>query len=135
MKRIFLTSLVIVLVSALLFTPVYLLLIHTVQTKAEDYSDDVVGSWKVFQFYKGSERVVCDEDTYMTLAITENQITITGTVLPTVKTTVTWTSGTAFSYEADGETASMFVSFDNHNNLKLTTADGAYILLLRKEGG
>ena len=135
MKRILLTSLVLVIISVLMFAPVYLSLIYTAETKAQDYSDDVVGSWNVFQFYKGNERVACNEETYMNLTICDNTISITGTVLTEAKTTFVWNSGTTLSYEANGEAMQFFVSFDSQNNLKITTADGEYILLLRREEG
>lgn len=135
MKRILLTSLVLVLISALLFAPVYGLLIYTVNNNAVDYSGEVGGSWKVFQYYKGNERVVCNEEVYMYLTLTEDNILVEGTVLPEVDTSYTWNNGTSFSYECEGSTMTFFLSFDTNNNLKITTSDSGYILLLRRQEG
>lgn len=135
MKRILLTSLVLVLISALLFAPVYGLLIYTVNNNAVDYSGEVGGSWKVFQYYKGNERVVCNEEVYMNLTLTEDNILVEGTVLPEVDTSYTWNTGTSFSYECEGSTMTFFLSFDTNNNLKITTSDSGYILLLRRQEG
>lgn len=135
MKRILLTSLVLVLISALLFSPVYGLLIYTVNNNAVDYSGEVGGSWKVFQYYKGNERVVCNEEVYMNLTLTEDNILVEGTVLPEVDTSYTWNNGTSFSYECEGSTMTFFLSFDTNNNLKITTSDSGYILLLRRQEG
>ena len=135
MKRILLTSLVLVLISALLFAPVYGLLIYTVNNNAVDYSGEVGGSWKVFQYYKGNERVVCNEEVYMNLTLTEDNILVEGTVLPEVDTSYTWNNGTSFSYECEGSTMTFFLSFDTNNNLKITTSDSGYILLLSRQEG
>lgn len=135
MKRILLTSLVLVFISALLFAPVYGLLIYTVNNNAVDYSGEVGGSWKVFQYYKGNERVVCNEEVYMNLTLTEDNILVEGTVLPEVDTSYTWNNGTSFSYECEGSTMTFFLSFDTNNNLKITTSDSGYILLLRRQEG
>ena len=135
MKRILLTSLVLVLISALLFAPVYGLLIYTVNNNAVDYSGEVGGSWKVFQYYKGNERVVCNEEVYMNLTLTEDNILVEGTVLPEVDTSYTWNNGTSFSYECEGSTMTFFLSFDTNNNPKITTSDSGYILLLRRQEG
>ena len=135
MKRILLTSLVLVFISALLFAPVYGLLIYTVNNNAVDYSGEVGGSWKVFQYYKGNERVVCNEEVYMNLTLTEDTILVEGTILPEVDTSYTWNNGTSFSYECEGSTMTFFLSFDTNNNLKITTSDGGYILLLRRQEG
>lgn len=135
MKRLLLTSLVLVLISALLFAPVYGLLIYTVNNNAVDYSGEVGGSWKVFQYYKGNERVVCNEEVYMNLTLTEDTILVEGTVLPEVDTSYTWNNGTSFSYECEGSTMTFFLSFDTNNNLKITTSDSEYILLLRRQEG
>ena len=135
MKRILLTSLVLFLISALLFAPVYGLLIYTVNNNAVDYSGEVGGSWKVFQYYKGNERVVCNEEVYMNLTLTEDNILVEGTVLPEVDTSYTWNNGTSFSYECEGSTMTFFLSFDTNNNLKITTSDSGYILLLRRQEG
>ena len=135
MKRILLTSLVLVLISALLFAPVYGLLIYTVNNNAVDYSGEVGGSWKVFQYYKGNERVVCNAEVYMNLTLTEDNILVEGTVLPEVDTSYTWNNGTSFSYECEGSTMTFFLSFDTNNNLKITTSDSGYILLLRRQEG
>lgn len=133
MKSILLTSLVLVLISALLFAPVYGLLIYTVHNNTVDYSGEVGGNWKVFQYYKGSERVVCNEEVYMNITLTEDNILVEGTVLPEVDTSYTWNNGTSLSYKCEGSTMTFFLSFDTNNNLKITTSDSGYILLLRRE--
>ena len=135
MKRILLTSLVLVLISVLLFAPVYGMLIYTVNHNAVDYSSEVGGNWKVFQYYKGNERVVCNEEIYMNLTLTEDKILVEGTILPEANTFYSWNNGTSLSYECEGSTMTFFLSFDNNNNLKITTSDSGYILLLRREEG
>ena len=135
MKRIVLTSLVLVLIAALLFAPVYGLLIYTVNNNVVDYSGEVCGRWMVFQYYKGNERVVCNEETYMNLTLTEDKILVEGTVLPEVDTSYTWNNGISFSYECEDSTMTFFLSFDTNNNLKITASDGGYLLLLRREEG
>ena len=135
MKRLLLTSLMLVLISALLFAPVYGLLIYTINNNAVDYSGEVGGNWKVFQYYKGNERVVCNEEVYMNLTLTADKILVEGTVLPEVYTYYSWYNGTSYSYECECSTMTFFLSFDNNNNLKITTSDSGYILLLRREEG
>lgn len=135
MKRILLTSLTIIMISAAIFLPVYALLFFTVSTKAKDYKADIMGSWEVFQYYKGSDRVACDDEIHMELNIAENRLSITGTVLPEVSESYKWNSGTSLHYETAGKENMLFFSFDSQGNLKITVGDGEYILLLRRQAG
>lgn len=134
-KKILLTSLMLILVPALMFVPMYAVMIYTANTGLEDYSDDVLGQWDAFQYYYENERFVCGDGNNMCITITEENICIDGTVLSPVDTTYSWISGTALSYEADGQSVTLFLSFDTRNNLKINVGDSSYIILLRKNAG
>lgn len=69
----------------------------------------------------------------MNLTLTEDKILVEGTVLPEVDTSYKWNNGTSLSYKCKGSTITFFLSYDAHNNLKITTGDSGYILLLRRE--
>ena len=71
----------------------------------------------------------------MNLTLTEDNVLVEGTVFPEVDTSYTWNNGTSFSYECEGSTMTFFLSFDTNNNLKITTSDSGYILLLRRQEG
>lgn len=134
MKRILSTSLIIVLVSALIYAPVYILLIYTVSANRIDYTADMQGKWNVYQYYYGNERVACKDETWMTLEIDGEQLSIEGTVLPETTCPFTWLNGNSISFDADGKNTIFYLSFDANNNLKITVADSSYILMLRKAG-
>ena len=74
MKKIVLSSIVIVLIPTLVFLPIYALMVHTANTGLEDYSDDIPGKWRAFQYYYESERYVCDEEHSMQMQLTGNSI-------------------------------------------------------------
>lgn len=135
MKKISLTTIVFVIVPALIFAPMYILMIYTANTSLEDYSNDVIGSWEAFQYYFENERFACNEDDWMNIAITNDSITIDGTVLPVTDTTYTWLSGASLKYESDDQTTTLFFSYDAHNNLKVIVDDSSYIILLRRNVG
>lgn len=135
MKRILFTSLIIVIVSCVIVTPVYLLLIHTVSNNSTDYSADIQGKWNAFQYYNDKERVACNEEIWMTLEINDDELTINGTVLEEVKCNFNWLSGTSLSYTTGEDDTIYYLSIDDNNNLKITIADTSYIILLRKAEG
>lgn len=135
MRKIVLTTLVLILVPTLLFVPVYILMIYTVNTSLVDYSDDVIGRWDAFQYYYENERFACNEDNWISIAIAEDSVTIEGTILPITDTTYTWLTGTSLSYETENQTITLFVSFDTQNNLKVIVDDTGYIILLRRNAG
>ncbi len=132
MKKILLTSLVLILIPALMFAPVLALLIYSTDAYAVDYADKVRGKWEVFQYYKGSERVACNDKTYMMLTLAEDSIIVEGTILEEVNTSYTWNSGASLSYESKGKTVTFFFSFDAQGNLKISVEKSDYILLLRR---
>ncbi len=135
MKKIVLTSLMLILVPALLFVPVYILMIYRANTSLMDYSDDIIGKWDAFQYYYENERFVCNEDNWISIAVTDDSVAIEGTLLPVTDTTYTWLSGTSLSYETDNQTITLFISFDTQNNLKVIVDDTSYIILLRRNAG
>ena len=100
MKRILFTSLIIVIVSCVIFVPVYLLLIHTVSTNVVDYSADIQGKWNAYQYYYDKERVACNDATWMSLEIADEEIIIKGTVLQETKCSFNWLTGTSLSYNS-----------------------------------
>ena len=134
MKRFFLTSLILILVPTLLFLPLYCYLLYTSVVEAEDYSEVVEGKWDAFQYYYGNERVVCKDETYLSITFAGDTITVEGTVLPEYKGAFTWDGGTSLSYEVGGESYVYLLSFDTNNNLKIIVDDTPYIILLRKGG-
>lgn len=135
MKKILLSSLLIILVPSLMFLPVYLLMLHTANTSLEDYSDDVLGKWSAFQYYYESERFVCDDEHSMTLEITDSDLVLDGNILPPVKAPYVWQSGSAVSFDSQGKETTFFFSFDSHGNLKISLEGTSYIILLRKMEG
>lgn len=132
MKKIFITTLVLILVPTLIFVPVYALLIYTYTTNIKDYSDDVLGRWDAYQYYYDNERVACNENTWMSIDIGNDYIIIDGTILPKTDSTYSWSSGTSFNFDTNGETTTFFLSFDAQNNLKIIVDDSNYIIMLRK---
>ena len=132
-KSLAITSLLLVLVPALIFLPVYVYLLHTAEANAQDYSDDIQGSWSAFQYYHGNERVACNDEDYMRIKIDGDVITVEGTVLPETVSTFSWDSGTSLTYEtAQGESFTYLMSFDSGNNLKIIVDGTSYIILLRR---
>ena len=71
----------------------------------------------------------------MIVTLPADKILVEGTVLPEVNTYYSWNNGTSLSSHCEGSTMTFFLSFDNNNNLKITTSDSGYILLLRREEG
>ena len=135
MKKILLTSLILVLVPTLVFLPVYIFLIHTAVFGAKDYSEDIQGKWSAFQYYYESERVACNDENYMSITFDGDTIAVDGTVLPEVETEFTWNGGASLSYDAGGESFTYLLSFDNNNNLKIIVDGTSYIILLRRSEG
>lgn len=132
MKKILLASIILVLVPTIIFVPVYALMFYTANSNVKDYTDEVIGNWEAFQYYYGTERVVCDETNNLILEITDNTIKVSGTILVNTKTTYTWKGGTALSYEVDGDVVTMYLSFDSKDNLQVKIEDASYTILLRK---
>lgn len=135
MKRILLTSVLVVLIPTLMFVPLYGLLIHTAQTSLADYRSEVIGSWEAIQYYENKQRVACDEDKNIQITFTEDQIQIDGTVLPRTDSDIEWKSGTSLFVTLDGERTVLYLGFDNFNNLKITVGADGIIVLLRRIGG
>ena len=135
MKRILLTSVLVVLIPTLMFVPLYGLLIHTAQTSLADYRSEVIGSWEAIQYYENKQRVACDEDKNIQISFTEDHIQIDGTVLPRTDSDIEWKSGTSLFVTLDGERTVLYLGFDNFNNLKITVGADGIIVLLRRIGG
>lgn len=135
MKRILLTSVLVVLIPTLMFVPLYGLLIHTAQTSLADYRSEVIGSWEAIQYYENKQRVACDEDENIQITFTEDHIQIDGTVLPRTDSDIEWKSGTSLFVTLDGERTVLYLGFDNFNNLKITVGADGIIVLLRRIGG
>ena len=135
MKKILFTSLIIVVVSCVIFVPVYLLLIHTASTNVVDYSADIQGKWNAYQYYYDKDRVVCNDEIWMTLEIVDDEITIKGTVLQEVNCNFNWLNGTSLSYSFGEENTTFYLSIDENDNLKITIAEDSYIILLRRAEG
>lgn len=135
MKRILLTSVLVVLIPTLMFVPLYGLLIHTAQTSLADYRSEVIGSWEAIQYYENKQRVACDEDKNIQITFTEDHIQIDGTVLPRTDSDIEWKSGTSLFVTLDGERTVLYLGFDNFNNLKITVGADGIIVLLRRIGG
>ena len=135
MKRILTTSLILIIVPVILFLSIYLFMVHSASVNAKDYSTQLLGSWVAFQYYQGSERYVCDEINNISIEITNDEVIVLGSVLPQSKTSYQWYSGTAISFNRDGENVLFYFSLDDKGILKLTVADSSYIILLRKSEG
>jgi len=135
MKKLVLTSLILILVPTLLFLPAYGYLIYTANTNAHDYKEDVQGQWEAIQYYYGKDRVACKDDIWMKITFDEDTIVIDGTVLPATESKLFWESGTSLSFEANGEKMLYLLSFDAQNNLKIIIDGTPYIIVLRRIGG
>lgn len=135
MKKILLTSLLLVLIPALMFAPLYGLLIYTAQTSLADYRSNVTGSWEAIQYYQNKQRIPCNEENNMQITFTEDRIQINGTVLPQTDSAIEWKSGTSLFMTLDGERTVLYLGFDNFNNLKITVGADGIIVLLRRSGG
>ena len=135
MKRILLTSVLVVLIPTLMFVPLYGLLIHTAQTSLADYRSEVIGSWEAIQYYENKQRVACDEEKNIQITFTEDHVQIDGTVLPRTDSDIEWKSGTSLFVPLDGERTVLYLGFDNFNNLKITVGADGIIILLRRIGG
>ena len=134
-KRIILTSLILVLVPTLLFTPFYIYLISFSLDNTRDFSEDIQGQWTAIQYYHGSERVACNENNHISLSFDEGIITVSGNVLPETKTAFSWVDGTTLTYETGGEQFTYLLSFDANDHLKIIVDGTPYIILLRKSEG
>ena len=132
MKKILLSSIILILVPTIIFVPIYALMFYTANSNVKDYTDDVIGDWEAFQYYYEKERFVCDETNNLTIKISNQEINILGSVLANTKTSYTWKSGTALSYEVDGDVVTMYFSFDDKNNLEVKMEGTSYIILLRR---
>lgn len=132
MKRIVTTTLILIIVPIILFVPIYFFMSHSASVNAKDYSNEIIGNWEAFQYYQGSERYVCDDTNNMLLGITADQLIVSGTVLPKSKTTYQWYTGTAVSFNRNGENIIFYFSLDAKGVLKLTVDDNSYIILLRR---
>ena len=135
MKKVLITSAILILVPTLIFLPVYLYLYFTSVANAHDYMDDVRGQWSAIQYYHGKDRVACNDESYMNITFEDDRIAVDGTVLPEADTDCIWESGTTLSYEVNGEKFTYLISFDNNNNLKIIVDGTSYIILLRRSGG
>ncbi|MBO5867824.1 MAG: hypothetical protein J6Q54_02815 [Oscillospiraceae bacterium] len=135
MKRVILTTLIILIVPCLMFLPIYGYLIYTANVNAKDYRQEIQGDWETIQYYYEGQRVACNEESWMHLTFGEDTLSVRGTVLPETDTACTWESGCAVSYEQDGEKVSFLLSNDAHNNLKIIVDGTSYIILLRRSGG
>ncbi len=135
MKKILLTSIILILVPTLIFLPAYIFLIHTTAANAKDYSEDIQGQWEAIQYYHENERVACKDGIWITITFEGNRIKIDGTVLEKTEAEFTWEGGTALSFEAQGEKVMYLLSFDNNGNLKIVIDNTPYIIILRSSGG
>lgn len=134
-KSVLWTSLLLVLIPALMFAPLYGLLIRTAGTSLADYRGDVVGTWEAIQYYDGKDRIACGAERNMGMTFGEDSLRIWGTILPETDTQIEWKSGTSFFVDMDGERTVIYLSFDSFNNLKLNVGADGIIVLLRRNGG
>lgn len=132
MKKILFTSFILVLIPTIIFVPIYALMYYTANSNVKDYTDDIIGNWEAFQYYYEAERFVCDETDNLTVKINDKAIQISGSILENIETSYTWISGTALSYEVDGNIITMFFSFDSRGNLQIKIENTSYIILLRR---
>ena len=135
MKKLILTSLILVLVPTLLFLPAYLYLVYTAIHDAPNYADDVQGEWTAIQYYYENQRIACKDDIWIKMCFEDDSITVDGTVLPSFTSKFTWEGGSSLSFEANGEKYLYLISFDNNNNLKIIIDDTDYIVVLRRSEG
>ena len=135
MKKLVLTSLILILVPTLFFTPVYIHLIVSSLENVHDFTEDVQGGWTAIQYYHGSERVACNEEHHISISFEGDVITVSGNVLPESRTAFSWIDGTTLTYEVNGETFTYLLSFDANNYLKIIVDGTSYIILLRRSEG
>lgn len=132
MKKILFASIILVLIPTIIFVPIYALMFHTANSNVKNYTEDIIGNWEAFQYYYESERVVCDDNNNLTLEVTDQTILVSGSILKNTDTHYIWKSGTALSYDVEGDTVTMYLSFDAKGNLQIKIEDTSYIILLRK---
>lgn len=134
-KKIILTSLIIILIPFILFLPPYVALIYSTTVNSVDYSADIPGKWDAYQYYYESQRIACNEETWMSLTVENNKLTLEGTVLPETECEFKWLSGTSISYESNEKINVFHLSIDEKGNLKLVTENDGYVIMLRKSKG
>lgn len=135
MKKIIVTSLILVLVPTMLFTPFYIYLIYSSLANSYDYAANIEGKWIGMQYYYGSERVACKEENRIDMAFDADTITVSGDVLPEAKTAFSWKDSSTLEYQVDGETFTFLLSFDANHYLKIIVDGTPYIILLRRSEG
>ena len=135
MKKIIVTSLILILVPTLLFAPVYIFLIYSAMANNVDYAADVQGNWTGIQYYYGSERVACKEENRIDMSFDADTITVSGNVLPEAMTTFSWKDNSTLEYQVDGEAFTFLLSFDANHYLKIIVDGTPYIILLRRSEG
>lgn len=134
MKKIIITSLLILLVPSVLFFPIYFLMMHEIHN-AEDNVGELYGQWQAFQYYAGADRVVCDEEHTITVTLDADHLSIEGSVLPAVSADCEWEGQRMIRYEQAGGEAQLFLTLDDEGRLKITTEDPVYTILLRRSEG
>ena len=135
MKKMAVTSVVLIVIPTLLFIPLCILLSNSAAHNNVDYSKDVLGTWEAFQYYADSERFVCDEENALTIIFDANSLSVlgTGTILDSVDSIdYTWTSGVSLSYTFGKSVTRIYISFNTRGNMQIKTDDGKYTILLRR---
>ncbi|MSC86285.1 hypothetical protein GKG40_20710 [Eubacterium sp. BIOML-A1] len=135
MKKIAITSIILIIIPALLFVPLYIIISITAAHNDIDYSRDVIGTWEAFQYYEDSKMFVCDDENALVLDLTVDSLSVigTGTILKNVDSIdYKWTSGVSISYQSDMSETILFVSFNSRGNLQIKTEDGSKTILLRR---
>ena len=134
MKRLLLTTVILIAIPTLVFIPSYAILAYNVKVNAKDYSEDIKGQWTANQFYYDNQLTVCNDEVGMNVTFDGETIVVEGNILPHASSKYEMLNGTSLSYEADGVTYTYLLSFDTFNNLVVIVDGTPYIIFLRKGG-
>lgn len=132
-KKTVMSSLIIIIIPTILFGLVYSIMLFTVNNDATNYRNEIQGVWSGVQYYLNGEKQACNEIDSIYMKFTDNEICISGTVLPEGTYDYTWSGGKTIFMTVNDEEIMFSLSINSQKQLKINIDEWKYIITLQKD--
>ncbi|MBR5513590.1 MAG: hypothetical protein IKV85_06350 [Ruminococcus sp.] len=134
MKELLLKSVFFIMVNLIIFLPMYFFMIYSEEKSNLSNNENIYGNWKGFQYYCGNERFPCDDENYMEIKFSKENIIVSENIIADINGEYIWENGRTLNLKSDNTDIKIMLSLTGEN-LKITSEDGKYIVLLNKTEG
>ena len=131
-KKVFLSSLIIIIVPSLLFLLLYSYMWFSVKNLDDTYKEDILASWKATQYYEDNQLIACNDEKEIIFIFEKDKVTIKGNVIENNTYNYRWKGRNTIVLVSTQEEIEVTISMENKDELKLSVNQWNYIITLEK---